>query len=65
MDLKMTPQGYMIYATMATYSVAFILTLAKKSESRTSPVCSGLCGGHCFICVSLDTRLSLSLAKPL
>ena len=32
MDLKMTPQGTMIYATMATYAVAFILTMAKKTK---------------------------------
>jgi len=36
MDLKMTPQGTMIYATMATYAVAFILTIAKKTKAGLS-----------------------------
>ncbi len=33
MDLKMTPQGYLIYTTMATYAVAFILTVSKKAKA--------------------------------
>ncbi len=36
MEFKPTPQGYMIYATMATYAVAFVLTLAKKAKAGLS-----------------------------